>query len=338
MEQSQKDKSARRKRRPRQHIMEEQSRQIIRSVLPSHWVIHNFDKPDYGIDLVIEVFEQVDDTFETLGEYLYIQAKSVTSAKIEKLKVYPVANVSRQPWMEDKSRWIELDVVKFSVDTDLLYTVQTLGTSVAVLLFLVDLATRKTYFLCLNDYIDKYLLPSHPGFVDQETVTLYIPTFNVLGDTAGARALTFYSKRGKFLSAFSKFQYQRNELEYLFEQPCWSVVSQAEFEGTDAEAFAGGITIVQFFIGQIEGLDIWTFSGWPLMRYLKSQIVELRKLLSKDLQELSQDIFQTRRSIGNCWQTLANMNNIFEELSREQHLPKYIGLLGRADGPTEQFA
>jgi len=338
MEQSEKDNSARRKRRPRQHIMEEQSRQIIRAVLPGHWAIHNFDKPDYGIDLVIEVFEQVDDTFETMGEYLYIQAKSVTSAKIEKMKIYPVANVSRQPWIQDKSRWIELDVIKFPIDTDLLYTVQTLGTSVAVLLFLVDLATRTTYFLCLNDYIEKYLLPSHPGFVDQETVTLHIPAFNVLGNQAGERALTFYSKRGKFLSAFSKFQYQRNELEYLFEQPCWSVGSQAEFEGTDAEAFAGGISIVQYFIGQIEELDIWAFPGWPLMRYLKSQIVELRKLLSKDPQKLSQDIFQTRLSIDNCWRTLANMNNIFEELSREQHLPKYVSLLSRADGPPERFA
>jgi hypothetical protein len=207
MEPSEKNKTARRKRRPSQHVMEEQSRQIVRAVLPSHWVIHDFDKPDYGIDLVIEVFEQVGKTFETLGEFLYVQAKSVTSAKIEKVKVYPVANVARQPWMEDKSRWIDCDVVKFPLETDLLYTVQTMGTSVSVLLFVVDLATHNTYFLCLNDYIDKYLMPSNPGFWDQETVTLYIPAVNILGCAEGETALAFYGKRGKFLSSFSKFQY-----------------------------------------------------------------------------------------------------------------------------------
>ena len=338
MEHSGKDKGARRKRRPRQHIMEDQSRLIIRQAVPSHWVIHDFDKPDYGIDLVFEVFEEVDDTFETLGEYLYIQAKSVSSANIEKIKVHPVQNVSREAWMEDKRRWIELDVVKFPIDTDLLYTVLMLGTSVCVLLFVVDLATRTTYFLCLNDYIEKYLLPSNPRFLEQETVTLYIPTLNVLGDDMGERALTFYSKRGKFLSAFSKFQYQRFELEYLFAPPCWSLESCAEFDAADAVAFAGAISVVQYFIQQIEQLDIWGFSAWPLMTLMKSQVDELWKYLAKGPEELSKDIFHTRRTIENCWRALANINNIFEEISREQHLPKYVSLLMHPGVSPEQFA
>jgi len=338
MEHSAKNCSARRKRRPRQHIMEEQSRQIVRSVLPSHWVIHDFDKPDYGIDLVVEVFEKVDDSFETLGEYIYVQAKSVAKAKIETIKIYPVENVSRQPWHEDKGRWMDLEVVKFPLDTDLLYTVQALGTSISVMLFVVDLATRTTYYLCLNDYIEKYLLPSNPAFVDQETVTLYIPTSNILGIERGELALALYSKRGKLLSSFSKFHFQRNELGYLFAMSCWSVTSSTEFDATDEAAFAGSISVVQTFIDQIERLDIWDFSAWPLMRATKAQIVELRELLGRDPKWLSADIIRIKLSIENLWHRLANINNIFEELVREDHLPKYVSLLMSGGAPPEQFA
>jgi Domain of unknown function (DUF4365) len=338
MGQPEMSQGARRKRRPSQHIMEEQSKHLVRAALPSHWVIHDFDKPDYGIDLVIEVFEKVDNTFETLGEYVYVQVKSVSTTRIEKLKVYPVPNVARQPWTEDKSRWIECDVVKFSIETDLLFTVQSLGTSVSALLFVVDLSKNTTYFLCLNDYIEKYLQPSHPRFFEQETVTLYIPAYNVLGKAEGERALTFYGKRGKFLSSFSKFQFQRTELDYLFAQPCWSFDSNADFDANDAVAFAGGISVVRYFLQQISYLDIWDFSAWALMGLMKSQIVELEKVLSGDVQLLSQDIFQTKRAISNLWWALANTNNVFEEIVREFHLPKYVSLLSLPQAPPEQFA
>jgi uncharacterized protein DUF4365 len=335
---SNKNKTAHRKRRPSQHIMEDQSRQVVREVLPSHWAVHDFDKPDYGIDVVVEIFEKVDETFEALGEFLYVQVKSVKNARVEKVKIYPVNNVARQPWLEDKSRWIEYDVVKFPIETDLLYTVQTMGTSVSVMLFVVDLATRNTYFLCLNDYIDKYLMPSNPGFWDQEAATLYIPVVNILGHKDGETALAFYGKRGKLLSAFSKFQYQRYELEYLFAQLCWQVASNAEFDAGDEAAFAGGIKVVLYFIEQIENLDIWDFSAWVAMIHMKNQIAELQKLLSRDPRELSKDIFHTKMAIDGLWRLLANTNNLFEEIIRERHLPKYIYLFMRADTPPEQYA
>jgi hypothetical protein len=74
------------------------------------------------------------------------------------------------------------------------------------------------------------------------------------------------------------------------------------------------------------------------MGHMKSQIEELRKLLTRDPMELSKDVFQTRRAIDNLWRLLANTNNIFEEIVREQHLPKYVYLLARPDSPPEQFA
>jgi hypothetical protein len=192
--------------------------------------------------------------------------------------------------------------------------------------------------LCLNDYIEKYLLPSNPGFRDQETVTLHIPTVNFLGDDRGETALAMYSKRAKFLSFFSKFHYQRHELGYLFAQPCWSLGSNAEFDATDAAAFAGGICVVLYFIEQVEHLDIWEFEAWPLLPVTKEQISDLRELLARGPAILSKNISLTRTAIDNLWFRLANINNLFEELIREQHLPKYISLLMDSRMPPERFA
>lgn len=47
------------KQRVLQHLMEDESYEIIKSQIPKHWVIREFNRPDYGIDLVIELFELV---------------------------------------------------------------------------------------------------------------------------------------------------------------------------------------------------------------------------------------------------------------------------------------
>ena len=38
------------KRRGRQHIMEDQSYLVFKSLLPEEWAVHEY-RPDYGIDL-----------------------------------------------------------------------------------------------------------------------------------------------------------------------------------------------------------------------------------------------------------------------------------------------
>ena len=59
--------------------MEEESGRLLREALPPEWVIHEY-KPDYGIDGVIEIFNPVaseDDMYQTLGEQIFFQLKSV---------------------------------------------------------------------------------------------------------------------------------------------------------------------------------------------------------------------------------------------------------------------
>ncbi len=154
---------ARKKKRSFQHIMEDDSYSLIKKYIPKDWVIREFNKPDYGIDIVIELFDRINSDYsETLGEFLFVQVKSIEEVKIKKEKIYSTKNVAKIRWEEDKSEFMEIDVLKFPIDTNSIYSFQTLGASICVLLFVVDIENDEVYFICINDYIDKYLMPKNP--------------------------------------------------------------------------------------------------------------------------------------------------------------------------------
>lgn len=314
------------KQRVLQHIMEDNSYQIIKKHIPEEWVIREFNRPDYGIDLVIELFDKINDvTSETLGEFIYVQVKSVQQLDIKIEKIYPVSNVAKGKWQEDKSQYMEIETAKYPFDTNSIYTIQTLGASVSVLLFIVDLLTENVYFLSLNDYIDKIILPKKPNYTEQETLTLTIPTLNNLKDNnVSSNALRFYGKRAKLLSAFSKFYYQKNELSYLLGIKFFPVITYRE--ELEKDRIVEPNEIVEqalFFIEQIEELDIWEYKEWAALPYAREQIVNLKEYLKSD----SCDLTLAREKIIVNWHQLTNLGSIYEDLCREWFLPKTISLI-----------
>src|SRR5690606_22596816 len=107
-----------------------------------------------------------------------------------------------------------------------IFTIQSLGGSVPVLLFVVDIETKEVYFVCLNDYIDKIILRKVPNYAEQESLTITIPILNKLSNQdISNNALKFYGKRAKLLAAFSKFSFQKNEIKHIFgykDYPIWT--------------------------------------------------------------------------------------------------------------------
>jgi hypothetical protein len=316
---------AQKKQRVFQHIMEDESYQIIKDKLPKDWVVREFNRPDYGVDIVIELFEEISESAsETLGEYLYVQVKSVQELEIKKEKIYPVENVAKGNWKEDKSEYFEIDVVKFVLDTNSIFTIQSLGASIAFILFVVDLKTRNVYFICLNDYIDKILLPKKPNYSDQGSVTITIPVLNNLSDNRISRfALEFYGKRSKLLSAFAKFAYQKNELSYLFKYKDFPVITMRDEINENDRASEKDIRRqVLFFIEQIEHLDIWKYKSWEVLPLSQRELLDLKKKVieEKDLNVLIENVLVT-------WHRLANLSNMYEELAREWFLPKFLSFM-----------
>ena len=77
------------KRKSLSHIIDATANEIIRSKLPIYWSIRDY-KPDYGIDLAIELFEKSNDgtnNYDTLGEHIFIQVKGTKKIKTISIKI-----------------------------------------------------------------------------------------------------------------------------------------------------------------------------------------------------------------------------------------------------------
>jgi hypothetical protein len=325
---------ARKKRRSFQHIMEDQSLQLVRKSLPEEWAIHDY-KPDYGIDIVVEIFEYTKDdpsVAETLGELFFVQVKSIQNTKIDKIKVFSRGNVEKGQSTQEEKNFLEIEVIKFNIETNELITVQSMGSGIPVLLFLVSLDLQKIFFVCLNDLIDKVISPEDLSWTNKNNKTISIPVKNeVLNDPLKLVPLYFYAKRAKLYSAFVKFNYQHNELqEYLREliekieginirnMFFWQTYRETISLDPNVELV---VNLLLHFISLLKKLDIWTgIEMWtPLLDCYK----ELIKI-ENDLRNPATDKFEIIKYSELIWYRLRTLTSNYEELCREWFLPTYL--------------
>jgi hypothetical protein len=311
---------ARPKRRPIQHIMEDASFRLLRETLPEEWVIRDY-RPDYGIDLAVELFKYIDNEHkvaETLGETLFLQLKSIATINIETVRVFSRGNVAKGALNEKKESYLDIDVIKFQLDTTELFTIETMGHGTPVLLVLACLNVRRLFFVCLNDLIDKVIIPEDPDYGEQGTKTLFVPIRNELGTLVGNTALRFYAKRSKLFAAFNVFEYQRNELHYAY--------------GSPPEAVAA---LLQHFIRLLDRLDIWDNSvewGWGLVGWYREQLDNWKIALERygPAPEVLADA-------ARIWTGLVALSHNYEEICREWFLPTDLSqYLSYPDRPEDR--
>jgi hypothetical protein len=319
-------KMIRKKQRVLQHIMEDESYEIIKSQISKHWVIREFNRPDYGIDLVIELFEVIDENVaETLGEFIYVQVKSVKEVTTKLETIYAVGNVAKGVWTEDRKSHTSLEVIKYPFDTTSIFTIQSLGGSVPVLLFVVDIKSKEVYFICINDYIEKIILPQNPKYPEQGSVTFTIPALNKLSNKDISNdALKFYGKRAKLLAAFSKFSFQKNEIAHMLgyrDYPIWTY--RDEIEKGKSYEIDEIKTQLLYFISQVIDLDIWQHNEWVVLPKAREDLVAVKTLLeTKDV-----DWATVKDKVIVLWHQLTNLGTMYEDICREWFLPKIISLL-----------
>lgn len=329
------------KKRTISHLIDHEGITILRNLLPKEWV-HREYKPDYGIDFDVEVFDYIeDDNLVSLGEHFFVQLKSSSKVKVTKIKVFPRVNVEKQPLTIDKSKTRTMEVMSVQLDSSDFSLAQSMGPSVPTLLFLCDIEAESIYYVCLNDYVDKLLLPEGADFTRQSNYTVYVPLFNQVSNSEEFLIpLRFYARRAKLYAAFNKFRYQRNELSYLL--PHLETTSIDQVRSSDEF-----ITILHF-ASIARSYDFWEDTwAWPALsityQYLRNLINNLErfrdgellediyseqvKKLPTDLPHQSSASFLLMSDIQNTWDKLANLGNMFEEICREWYLPTYLGLL-----------
>jgi hypothetical protein len=147
-----------------QHIIDTRSIKRVLNLLPDHWVIRELTERDYGIDLLIEIFEKSDvknnghDAFRSTGAIFNAQVKGTSLA----LKINNDEKIS------------------FPLDKGaLLYTERF---STPFLLFRVDVSSDEadSYFVWIQRYVRDVLDLTSPEWrtKKQDSFTIYIPEHN----------------------------------------------------------------------------------------------------------------------------------------------------------------
>lgn len=342
------------KRRVRQHVMEDRSVRIVRDLLPEHWVIREY-KPDYGIDLSVELFEFLDEektVAATLGETLFVQVKSTEVVDAARPRVHGRSNVERGPLREDRSQSAQIEVARLRLETSELLTVQAIGSAIPVLLFLVELSTRRIFFVCLNDLVEKVILPEDPAYHLKKTKVIHIPLGNCItaGNPVSVLPIGTYAKRAKLYAAFEKFGYQRNEAEFA-----WSRFDAADSDEARREAAGDLLQLIRHFLAVNLRYDFWTrMPEWAPIGRAHLELIALSEFLS-DLEAdeeigsireyllnrpghwmqeeflLSLSLEDTRAhfhgQIVQIWRQLDNLSRTYEELVREWFLPTHLSTL-----------
>lgn len=233
------------------HLVDQKACRYLMSALPSEWVQRTIS-PDYGLDIDLELFGYEDGVCVTLGEHVYLQVKGTEHANYG--TVHPFGN---KFYTDEEAKGLDWSVLKFTIDVAELLLVERMGAAIPVLLIVVDLQKNQAFYICLNDYI-KHVLPyQNPGFRKQETVTIYIPTDNVLTvDTSNI--CLWYGKRAKLFSLF---------LEIL------AIVDDAKYLDTSRL-----IEMMETRVGELVHSDAWQASKqWKLLESIHNMLTEMHE-------------------------------------------------------------
>jgi hypothetical protein len=267
------------------------------------------------------------------------------------LRVHRRGNVSLGPLQEDRGESMEIEVARLQLETSELLTVQAIGSAIPVLLFLVELSTGRIYYVCLNDLVEKVILPQDTSYDTRDSKVLHIPARNCIipGSPLTLRPLETYAKRAKLYAAFAKFAYQKHELDIAL-----AAYHTAASGAKEREAARSLTALVRHFLSIDLRYDFWT--RIPEWRPVEMPHIELRFLArflqvagaDEDLEsvreylvaqpahpllpdyvaglELPEAQWHLYTHAGQVWDRLDNLSRMYEELVREWFLPTELSM------------
>lgn len=315
------------KKRPEQHLIDQDGINLLRSNLPRHWLLREY-RPDYGLDFTIETFNSIAASgphpmYETLGEHLFVQLKSVAEPEVRKLDLFGRNNVEKAPEKLNLGDKIaEIDTYQVQLEMSELVTIERMGIGVPVLLVIADIKRQRCSFVCLNDYIDKILVPRHEDYRSAGSRTIHIPLWTEIGTDAGLAGLRWYAKRAKLLAAFQRFTYQYSELLRVEDQD-WRPLAR----------YFGERIVRYDFWDDTEMCALIAHYGARLRQFLETGQPGCHKLdgnLPKgfDTEEFAE--YFRRQDVFELWRGLSLLPNTYEDVWREWFLPTGLGQVSSA--------
>lgn len=318
------------KQRSEQHLTDQEGEKLLKSKLPKHWVLRDY-RPDYGLDFTIETFKtgkssgDKSTTYETLGEHFFVQLKSIASPEVKPLAIYGRGNVEKSKENLDRTNKVaDIDTYRFQLETSELITIERMGIAVPVLLVIADLQANRCSFVCLNDYIDKILIPRHDDYRNKGSRTIHIPVRNQIGTDGGLVALRWYAKRPKLLAAFQRFTYQFSELNWA---------ANGNWRGL-ANVFARKIIDYDFWDDTEMCFPI-AYNANGLRNFLEkgqpgffASMKEPPEGMGFDLEEWA--AYHEKLDVFELWRQLSLLPKTYEDVWREWFLPTALGHIAYA--------
>ena len=318
------------KQRPEQHLIDQDGISLLRSKLPRHWLLREY-RPDYGLDFTIETFKALEPlgvegwrpTFETLGEHVFVQLKSVAEPEIHALDIYGRGNVEKaREKLDTNDKVAQIETYRFQLEMSELITVERMGIGVPVLLVIADLKRQRCSFVCLNDYIDKILIAKHDDYRAAGSRTIHVPLWTEIGSDVGMIGLRWFAKRAKLLAAFQRFTYQYSELQWP-DNGNWRTL---------ARYF--GERIVQYdFWDDTEMCEPIRYHAAGLRRFLESGQPGYLQVPKQVRDGVGADVFREhieKLDVLELWRLLALLPKTYEDVWREWFLPTALGQLTSA--------
>lgn len=329
------------KKRPDAHVIDTAGSQLFRQSLPDEWVIREY-RPDYGVDFAVEVFDSRDGQLVGLGDHFLVQLKSHRNTDRIDRKVNARYNVEKMPLSYDQDKSREITVIPESLDVGELQLARSMGPATPLMLAVADTGRSEVHWVCLNDYVDKVLLPEVGSVLEQSTYTIYLPMFNrVQRDDRALAPLRLLARRAKLYGAFNRFRYQRHEIAYALER--------YELSVEQGDPDPGLLDLASHFLGLVLSYDFWRSTHtWPAIEMTYQHACQTAEMLRKVKGGASvESVFEERlRGVGSSdhfrsfvadalvaadvratFDQLANLGNMFEEICREWWLPTYLGAL-----------
>jgi len=328
------------KRKAEAQIIGDEAVAVLRMLLPRHFTLREYH-PDFGLDLAVELFDDPRAdlngyiTSDALGEHIFFQVKGMESVELHALALSPRLNVEKYASsthnLSDGVDPVSINTIAFQLETPELITVQRMGSTVPVLLVLVDVKSRRAFFVCLNDYIDKIILPTDPEYGQKKSKVVHVPEKNEIIDTPTALVpLRFYGKRAKLMAAFQKFAYQKNELDYTSDADLVSVARHfaqvnLRYDFWTSSDFWFAITHAH------RGLANFLRDGHPGQTWRSPDVAERTQKegsvwTNDEMTSFTLSEALDLQDIRTLWSQLANLGRIYEEICREWFLPTYLGI------------
>ena len=225
-----------------------------------------------------------------------------------------------------------MDVVKFPLETDLLFTVQRMGHACPVMLFVVDITEEIIYFINLNDYIDKILLDNNIDYTHQASITINIPLSNKIKIEKDAYLLFFFSKRAKFYSFFETVKTQYDNFSYIYDYTTYIKTAIRYAKQLLAFDIISSKYSERYFLGEKNHL-IDISNGCPEFLKNTSDDNEIREWTIGPFNgEYTRKEVELILFIQSTWEQLNTIQGIHEDSWRKSFLPTdFLAMLQNDD-------